>query len=71
MTNTLFPTAEALGAPPPKKGDDLGRILIVERDSPQGQAILAARAERTARLEAAGLDMTQVALLYDIKKEVA
>ena len=68
MSKQLFPKAEALGVPPPKKHDDLSMIRVIDRDSPEGIAILASREARRARLEAAGLDMTQVALLGKLTK---
>lgn len=68
-TKRLFPTAGELEAPPPKPHDDLSKIQIITRDSPEGQEILAARVYRQMRLEAAGLDMTQVGMLQKLTKE--
>lgn len=51
MTTTerrLFPTAAECGEPPVPPHDDLSRVRVVQRDSPEGKAILAQREARRA-----------------------
>jgi len=54
-TRTLFPTAARLHLErkdTPHQRDDLSRIRVVDRDSPEGREILRQRAERRRRREA-------------------